>query len=154
MTLTVETGIGLAAADSYVSLADYRAYGTAIGWTMGADDAADEINLRRAFHAINRRWSYLGDRLTDEQAGAFPRTLWDGIPRDVSDVQCELAYLIQNGTDPFDATGSTTSESIKVGPITISEDSTGSGARPLGQVEGLLRPYLGAGPGQVRVLRG
>jgi hypothetical protein len=155
MALAVETGIGLAAADSYVSLADYRAYGTARGWTLGADDAADEVNLRRAFDGINRLWDYLGEAKTDDQAGVFPRTLWTGVPQRVKDAQCELAYLVQGGLDPFATIdSSSTGETIKVGPITIAGDSLPTGRPRIVAVEGLLRPYLGAGPGQVRVMRG
>lgn len=153
--LTVEDGTGLAAADSYVELADYQAYGTARGWTPGADDAADEVNLRRAFDGINRLWSFLGEAETDDQAGAFPRTLWTGIPQRVQDAQCELAYLVQGGLDPFATIDSSaTSETIKVGPISIGGESLPTGRPRIVAVEGLLRPYLGTGPGQVRVLRG
>lgn len=155
MTLTPEDGTGLAAADSYVTLAAYQAYGAARGWTLGADDPADEVNLRRAFDGINRLWSYLGAAETDEQAGAFPRTLWTGVPQRVKDAQCELAYLVQGGLDPFATIDSSaTSETIKVGPISIGGDSLPTGRPRVVAVEGLLRPYLGAGPGQVRMLRG
>jgi hypothetical protein len=155
MALTVETGIGLAAADSYVTLAAYQAYGAARGWTLGADDAADEVNLRRAFDGINRLWSYLGGAEAEDQAGAFPRTLWTGVPQRVQDAQCELAYLMQGGLDPFATIDSSaTSETIKVGPISIGGESLPTGRPRIVAVEGLLRPYLGAGPGQVRVLRG
>jgi hypothetical protein len=155
MALTVEDGNGLSAADSYVELADYQAYGTGRGWTLGSDDAADEVNLRRAFDGINRLWDYLGEAETDDQAGAFPRTLWTGVPQRVQDAQCELAYLLQGGLDPFATIdSSSTGETIKVGPITIGGDSLPTGRPRIVAVEGLLRPYLGAGPGQVRMLRG
>jgi hypothetical protein len=155
MALTVEDGNGLSAADSYVELADYQAYGTGRGWTLGSDDAADEVNLRRAFDGINRLWDYLGEAETDDQAGAFPRTLWTGVPQRVLDAQCELAYLLQGGLDPFATIdSSSTGETIKVGPITIGGDSLPTGRPRIVAVEGLLRPYLGAGPGQVRMLRG
>lgn len=155
MVLTVETGAIVAGADSYVSLAVYQAYGAARGWTMGADDTADEVNLRRAFDGINRLWSYLGELESSDQPGAFPRSLWDGVPRKVQDAQCELAYLIQGGLDPFATIDSSaTSETIKVGPISIGGDSLPTGRPRLVAVEGLLLPYLGAGPGQVHMVRG
>lgn len=155
MTLTVEDGTGLAAADSYVTLAAYQAYGAARGWTLGADGAADEVSLRRAFDGINRLWSYLGEAETDDQAGAFPRTLWTAVPQRVKDAQCELAYLVQGGLDPFATIdSSSTGETLKVGPITIGGDSLPTGRPRIVAVEGLLGPYLGAGPGQVRMLRG
>ena len=155
MALTVEDGTGIAAADSYVALAAYQAYGAARGWALGANDAADEVNLRRAFDGINRLWDYLGETETDEQAGAFPRTLWTGIPKRVKDAQCELAYLVQGGLDLFPTiAAATTGETTKIGPITLSETTLPAGKDRILAVEGLLRPYLGAGPGQVRVMRG
>lgn len=155
MALTVETGVIVAGADSYVALTVYHAYAAARGWTMGADDAADEVNLRRAFDGINRLWSYLGELENSEQPGAFPRSLWDGVPQKVQDAQCELAYLIQGGLDPFATIDSSaTSETIKVGPISIGGDSQPTGRPRIVAVEGLLRPHLGAGPGQARMARG
>lgn len=154
MTLTVEAGTGNMDADSYVTLADYQAYGAAIGWTLGADDAADEINLRRAFQTINRKWRYMGIAKSDVQAGAFPRSLWDGIPQAIKDAQCELAYLIQGGADPYRTVGATTAETVTVGPITLSSDTTPSGGAVLAEVAALLSPYIGHGAGQVRMVRG
>ena len=155
MALTVEDGTIVANADSYIALADYQAYGVARGWTLGDDDAADEINLRRAFDGINRNWTYRGSPLTDTQTGAFPRTGVDGIPQRIKDAQCELAYQVQGGLDLFATIeGSTTSEMIKVGPITIDEETLPTGRPRVVAVDSLLRPYLGAGAGQIALMRG
>lgn len=155
MTLTVEDGTGLAAADSYVTLAAYQAYGAARGWTLGADDAADEVSLRRAFDGINRLWAYLGEAETDDQAGAFPRTLWAGVPGRVKDAQCELAYQVQGGLDVFATiTSSKTMERKKVGPIETEVETLPTGKPRVEAVTTLLRPYLGAGAGQIALLRG
>lgn len=155
MTLNVETGDIVAGADTYVALATYQAYGAARGWTMASDDAADEVNLRRAFDGINRLWSYMGDQHSDEQRGAFPRSLWTGIPQRVQDAQCELAHLIQGGLDPFATIESNnTSETIKVGPISIGGDTLPTGRPRIVAVEGLLRPYIGTGASQMRLVRG
>ena len=155
MSLTVENGDVVEGADSYVALADYRVYCEARGWAIAVDDATDEANLRRAFDAINRLWRYLGSPQTDEQSGAFPRTHWSGVPRRVKDAQCELAHLIQAGLNPFATIEtSVTGETIKIGPISIGGDSMPTGRPRIVAVEGLLAPYLGAGPGQVRMVRG
>lgn len=165
MALTVETGSIVAGADSYVELATYQAYGAARGWTLTGTDATDEANLVRAFDAINRLWVYKGEPVDeDHQVGAFPRYIiksrWeyvtpaDEVPQKVQDAQCELAYLIQGGLDPFATIeANTTGELIKVGPITLDTETTGTGKPRLIAVEGLLRPYLLAGAGQVALSR-
>lgn len=48
MTLTVETGVGLANADSYVSAADALSYATANGLAWPTDVPAQEAAVRRA----------------------------------------------------------------------------------------------------------
>lgn len=166
MTLTVETGAIVENADSYVTLAVYQAYGTARGWTLGDADADDEVNLRRAFDALNRKWEYRGEPVDeDTQVGAFPRyiiksrfeyvTPANEIPQKIKDAQCELAYLIQSGLDVFSTISkSTTKDFIKVGPITIDEETLPTGGERVRAVEGLLRPFLKAGAGQIALARG
>lgn len=155
MTLTVEDGDIIAGADSYVTLAVYQAYGAARGWTLGDADEDDEINLRRAFDGINRNWVYRGVVVNEDQVGAFPRSLWSGIPQGIKDAQCELAYLIQGGLDLFATIeSSSTSSMIKVGPITIDDESLPTGKARVTAVDGLLRQYVGAGAGQIALMRG
>jgi len=156
MALIIEDGTGtVASADSYVTLAEYQAYGSARGWTLGSDETADEINLRRAFDGINRNWTYRGTPLDAYQPGAWPRSISEGIPQRIKDAQSELAYQVQGGLDLFATIeGSTTSEMIKVGPITIDEETLPTGKARVMSVEGLLRPYLAAGAGQTLMVRG
>lgn len=155
MALIIEDGSGVENADSYVTLAAYQAYGAARGWTLGDDDAADEINLRRAFDGINRNWTYRGVPEDADQVGAWPRSIAEGIPQRIKDAQSELAYQVQGGLDLFATIeGSTTSEMIKVGPITIDEETLPTGKARVMSVEGLLRPYLAAGAGQTLMVRG
>lgn len=166
MALTVEDGTIVASADSYVALEVYQAYGAAHGWTLGDTDAADEINLRRAFDAINRKWAYKGEPVDENtQVGAFPRyiiksrfeyvTPADEIPQKIKDAQCELAYLIQGGLDVFATIEtSSTGNMIKVGPITIEDETLPTGRARVVAVEGLLRPFLSAGAGQIALMRG
>lgn len=155
MTLTVEDGSIVAGADTYVTLAAYQAYGAARGWTLGADDAADEIHLRRSFDAINRNWTYRGHLVDEYQVGAWPRDLWADIPQRIKDAQCELAYLMQNGLDVFATINtSSTASMIKVGPITIQDDTLPTGRPRIVAVDGLLRQYVAAGAGQIALVRG
>lgn len=153
--LTIETGDIVEGADSYVTLTAYQAYGAARGWTLGDSDAADEINLRRSFDGINRNWTYRGTPLEADQVGAWPRSIAEGIPQRVKDAQCELAYQVQGGLDVFATiTSSKTSEMIKVGPITLEDEGLPTGRPRVVAVDSLLRPYLGAGAGQIALMRG
>lgn len=179
MALTIEDGSIVAGADSYVALADYQSYGADRGWTLSGADATDEVNLRRAFDALNRRWSYIGTRVRYDQPGEFPRyfqshytrgtfygqvSLYtrfedmpsaDEIPQEVLKAQKELAFLIQGGLDPFETvTGSVKRERNKAGPVeTETEYTGGKSTARIVAVEGLLRRYTGAGPNQKRLVR-
>ena len=141
MTLTVEDGSVVAGADSYVATADYQAYGSARGWTLEGGDNGDEINLRRAFDAINRIWSYPGTKVNAAQTGAFPRTSFTLIPSDIKNAQMELAYLIQGGLDPFASIEQGIGE-VRAGPVSVKYDFGGADSERLVAVEGLLAPYL------------
>lgn len=164
--MALDTTIGGASADSYGTLAAYQAYGAARGWALGATDAADEINLRRAVQAIDRQYSFVGYAQYQTQALDWPRVTtvyvdgWpidpDSIPQDVVYAQFELAYLLQGGLDPFaTVTGVVSASRKKVGPIETETEYTGGLSTPrLVAVEGLLAPYLVAGRGQARMMRG
>jgi hypothetical protein len=66
-----------------------------------------------------------------------------------------MAYLIQGGLDPFATIESNnTSESIKVGPITIAGDTLPTGTPRVVAIEGLLNGYIIGGVGQVKLVRG
>ena len=107
MPLVVETGAGLADAESYRSAADTAAYFAARGIT--AAEAEWEPLLLRAMDALEaRRWA--GTRATTGQALSFPRTgitdpdgvaYADGIvPRALGEAQMWLAEYIRRGSDP------------------------------------------------------
>lgn len=165
MTLTVETGAGVAGADTFVSLAQYEAYADALGWSISETDATNEANLRRAAQYLSRTPSWVGYRTNDGQTLSWPRVIsvvvdgWpvesDEIPQRIKDAQCELAYLIQGGLDPFETIGGAGGgDTIKVGPITISDGTASGGADKIKAVSGLLRPFLMAGAGQAAMVRG
>jgi hypothetical protein len=167
ITITVEDGSIVAGANSYVSLADYLSYWEQRGVVQDADDEVNKANIVRGFDAINRNWSYRGVEVDSTlQVGAWPRYIptpsnvydipTDTIPQDIIDAQCEMANLIRGGLDPM-ATfeGAIESEMAKAGPVETETVYMGGKGRPqLTAVTGLLRPYLGAGGGQPRLLRG
>ena len=163
--MALDTTIGGAASDSYGTLAAYEAYATANGWTLADTGPANEANLRRAAMYLDRKHKFIGMKQYQFQALAWPRLVrdlvedWpidpDTIPDDIKHAQFEIAYLLQGGLDPFATIEtSTTKDMIKVGPITLDEETVPTGTPRLVAVEGLLRPYLKAGAGQVALVRG
>lgn len=164
--MALDTTIGGTSADSYGTLAEYQAYGTSMGWTLSGDDAADEVNLRRAAVVIDRQYSFRGYQQYETQARDWPRLDvgyvdgWyvdaDTIPTDVKNAQFELAYLIQGGLDPFATiNGAVKMTRAKAGPVETETEYAGSlGVPRIVAVEGLLGPYLSAGRGQVKLMRG
>jgi hypothetical protein len=74
MALIVETGTGASDSDSYISLADARAYGVKYGYTLPVDDTQADIFLRKgALYVDLFEGSFSGERLVDTQALAWPR---------------------------------------------------------------------------------
>ena len=53
MALTIETGAGVALADSYSSIIDFTNYAANYGFAIPATDAAKEALLRRASLQMN-----------------------------------------------------------------------------------------------------
>ncbi len=114
MTLTLDTTIGGAAANSYVSQATATAYLegrlNSSAWTNATSGNRD-IALVEAFREINTR-AFEGRKVSSTQAGQFPRqwlpdpdaitgTYYDTtvIPQRVQDAQCELALeFLRAGT--------------------------------------------------------
>lgn len=76
MALTVEDGTGLEDADSLASLADFKAWRTANGFTTPAADDPDlESALRRGSTWLSTYFQWKGSPLKPRvQALAFPRT--------------------------------------------------------------------------------
>lgn len=163
--MALDTTIGGAASDSYASAAEYTARAAAMGWTL---DAGAETDLRRAAVALDSLWlvNALGYRQYQTQALEFPRIItdlvkgWpvnaDTIPADIKAAQMELAYLIQGGADPLATIdGIIASERVKAGPVESETTYIGGQGQPrYTAVSALLRPYLAAGAGQVRLVRG
>ena len=75
MALVVETGVGLAAADSFISLEGARAFAAKYGVTLPADDTAAEVALRQGCQYVElQQKCFSGSRLTSTQALSWPRT--------------------------------------------------------------------------------
>lgn len=107
--MALDATVGGPSADTYVTEAEYRAYASAYGWTLSGDI---EVHLRRARAYLDRAFDYLGAKASSGQALAWPRLVGDilvdgysvasdALPQAIKDAQCEMAYLIQGGADPF-----------------------------------------------------
>ena len=167
--MALDTTVGGASADSYVTLAEYEAYVIAnINASYTEADATQELNLRRAKQWLDRKRNWVGIAQYQTQSGAWPRITdelvdgWpidvDTIPQDIKDAQCELAYQFeQNSLDPFTtvSNGATKVTKSKAGPVeTETEYATFRETPRIVAVEGLIAPYLKGGAGQVYLGRG
>lgn len=158
--------VGGASSDTYATLVEYQVRATAMGWTLSGADATDEAHMRRAAVALDALWTFVGYRQYEEQARDWPRVTsavvdgWsvaaDIFPRAIKDAQCEMAYLIHGGADPMATVeGVVKRKRVKGGPAeTETEYLGGKGRARYTAVEALLRPYLLAGVGQIRLVRG
>jgi hypothetical protein len=131
MALTVETGAGLADADSYISLADWKTWadGRARSYTDYADSII-EARIRFSFDYTNTYRRFKAITLTSTQAGEFPRdglVDWNGravtgVPNRVVWANCEFTWAqLIGGEDLYqnlDRGGRVASESV--GPISVS----------------------------------
>lgn len=137
MSLIVEDGTGLPDANSYVSVADASAFLTARG--LGS---VDSQHLIKAFDFINRKWLYKGKPLVATQSGEFPRDS-NGVPARVIQAQCETAYEIKRGFEPYQKTSSqVTKQSVSVGPVSKTVETMAGELPELRTVEQTLARFI------------
>jgi hypothetical protein len=143
MTLIIETGAGVAGANSYASVAAFRAAAALRGDTLPDDDTKCEALLIRALQKRMRGLDYRGQAVDRDQPLDFPRTgvVIDGfgyassqIPHYLPAAQIEYA-LAEQTTDlapviPANQAGPVVTETV--GPLTTvfaPYGGTGSTAR-------------------------
>lgn len=145
MALVVEDGTGLPNAESYVSVADCKAYLDLRGktaWGLLAE-TAQEASLRNATDYLDAKYGprISGYRLTAEQALMFPREgiQIDGVwldpaplPKELIRACCEAAAVASTGDlfEPLDRGGQVIEKLEIVGPIT--ERTRWAGSAPVG----------------------
>ena len=132
MPITVQTQPPTPGANSYVSVADFKAYHDArLNTYTGKTDEQIGANLVKATQYLDVRFRFIGYRYAREQETEWPRqNAYDdrndrveGIPSAVVNATCEYALRALMGTDLLadparDATGrDIKSTSSKVGPI-------------------------------------
>lgn len=166
MTLTVETGTGNPAADSYCSVAAADAYHLGLGntaWAVLTNDAK-EVALRRAaaymLQAYRERWD--GYRKTIAQALDWPRTEVqrrdapvaygssrgymltyypdDAVPTIVVNAAAELA--LRSLTQPLLPDQERKVQSESVGPIAVSYEPGSQQLVRFTAVDAMLAPVL------------
>ena len=104
MTLLIEDGTGVVGANSYLTVAELRAYAVLRGLTLPTVDSEVEALLVKACDYLELK-SYIGDRASDEQGLSWPRTsiydpTWkytDKIPTCLKTAQSLLAVEAING---------------------------------------------------------
>lgn len=154
-TLVVEDGTLVANADSYISLADARAYAAKRGIAIQADDTKADVQLRRAFDYLESlRSSYKGKKADPAQLTQWPRKcVWVDdvelssatIPTALMWAQVQYAAAINSGIDVMPTyDGSAFVKREKVGPIETeySDVVSTSGTPTVRAAEALLAPLL------------
>lgn len=167
MALIVEDGSGVANANSYVTVDEYRDYAEPRGVVLPASDTDAETQLILAMDYLEiQPWS--GMQTYDPQSLAWPREQIyisynliadDVIPNKIKFAQMQLAIQVNAGIDlmPTVAGGTSSVVREKVGPLeTEYATSLTVGTQPyFASIRALLGPYLtGLGFGQFRATRG
>jgi hypothetical protein len=168
MALVVETGSGLAYAESYASLSDAAAYHAARGNAAWDDLDADvqEQALRRATDFMVGQYGprFAGFRVTTTQALDWPRIgvraksiaggltyASDIVPLAVRNACAALALRAVSKTLAADQ--GQRKASVTVGPITTVYAAGSTPASQFPEVDAMLRPYLKAAAGQILMVR-
>lgn len=151
MALIVEDGTCLTDAESYLSVAGFKAYCDKWGYSYaGITDAVIEQKLRLATAYIDTIFRYKGVRQVNAQALEFPRsTLFDwsayevtGVPARVVKACAELAFkgFTESLYVDLDRGGMVTSESV--GPLSVSYAPDAPAGKTYRFAENLLGPYI------------
>lgn len=167
MSIVVEDGTGVAAANSYVTVEELLTYAAARGITLPTEPAELEALLIRAMDYLETYSQFfMGLPTFDTQPLAFPRTATDfqgryvllGVPEAIRRAQL-IAAVVAKDMELLPVPSPTVAHATRktVGPITVEyEDKGGVTARtvdiPL--VVAVLRPLMSSGFGQPRVVRG
>ena len=160
MALVVETGSGLATAESYISVDDTDTYfadrDSPTSWT-GADTDTKEDALRIATQYLDalyhHRW--LGIRSSITQRLSWPRNDVEieeyvldatSLPRQLVEATAEAAYRHLTDTDGLmpDIDPGIKAESVRVGPISESIEYAGTkqGVKQFKAIDMILTPLL------------
>lgn len=164
MALIVEDGTGKADATSFVSRAEYIAYGAARGVTIADADASD-VDLVKAMDFLLSK-CFRGDPTVATQSLPFPRHVEnfdgtlafadDAVPTPIKRAQMDAALAVRSGVDlmPNVAASSSAVKREKVGPIETEYETAMAYDTPsLPAIAAALRPYECGQGARIRTLR-
>lgn len=126
MAIVVETGAGLANANSFVTRAEALAYAEARGVVLDDEDTTDALLIRACDFVHTWESCLSGSRKTTTQALAFPREGYilrgqafpdDAVPVDAKKAQLELILAQHAGVNLFPTDDSPFIRREKVGPL-------------------------------------
>ena len=138
MALIVEDGSIVAGANSYISLADARAFLSQFGQVLAAVDAEAEAQLIAAFYFVNSyETKFQGERISRAQTGSFPRSgvyingfeiMADEVPAEVAQAQCFAAFeeSVKQGTLAANNAGKSTVLKEVVGAVKVQYSDSGA----------------------------
>lgn len=150
MAIIVEDGTGKTDAESYLSVAEFRAYCAGRNIDVSAvADSAIEGWARDAASYIDSEWLFKGTIAFQVQAMEFPRAglEWSGrsvvgIPKRLKDAQAALILVLRSGV-PLRSTqargGAIISESV--GPISVTYADGAPAGNVYDNAAKLLAPY-------------
>jgi len=157
MPLTIEDGSGVAGANSYADVAEARAYASARGLTLTADNTKVEQALVLACDKLET-YRYKGTKTDAGQGLLWPRSnvyledaeeplAGDSIPDKIKQAQCQLAIESANGTDllPTGTGREVIRTKVDVIETQYAERGSGSIVPEFNKAEALLAPFLASG---------
>lgn len=168
MALTIETGSIVAGADSFVTVAELRAFATKRGATVPAGDPACEVLLVKAIDYLQAQERlFQGRRVRGDQPLCWPRygvcvdDFWiaaDAIPADIKSAQMALAIEAQTldllpTLDAASQVGPVTEESVDVLTVKYGAPAVNRTVSSFAKADGYLAKYFSGGKGQVRLIR-
>lgn len=165
MALVIETGAGLATAESYVSVVDLQAYAAARAITITATETQLEAALRYATEWLDGRFEWRGAIAVLDQALGWPRvgasddecrTIdFASVPRKVIRATSEvaIAHLSKKLNPVLDRGGMV--ESVQAGPVNVTYQPGAPAEATLPHVRRILRGLFEAAAGDsvVRLVR-
>lgn len=163
MAIVFEDGTGLSNAQCYCSVAYLDAWMAERGYTTTALQPAKEAALVvSAKDWIDGQHSFANEKLVDNQALEFPRTVF-GFPEDIKRANAQAAYLHLRGallvdTAAISTSGTVESESKAVGSLSKSVTYKSGSAQIYSRIlpktlTNLLKPYLSNSGGLGSVYR-
>lgn len=168
MTLVVETGTGLSTAVAYCSVAEASAYHLARGNTSWEDldpEVQEQCLVKASAYMVGEyRMRWAGVRLNESQSLDWPRSLVprkdmavgayypnDAVPSEVKNACASLA--LRAATAELIKDQGQRKSSVTVGPISTTYEAGSKVSVTYSEIDAMLRPFLGAVKGQLKMVR-